>query len=102
MAFVKAAKLSDLAQGMVTVVEVEEEEIALCNVGGKIYAVANMCSHDDGPLGNGHLHGDQIECPRHGARFSVRTGEVQVLPAIVPIPAFEVKVEGDDVWVDVE
>jgi 3-phenylpropionate/trans-cinnamate dioxygenase ferredoxin subunit len=102
MAFAKAAKLSELNRGRVTVVEVGEEEIALCNVDGKIYAVANMCTHDDGPLGDGYLHGDQIECPRHGARFDVRTGEVRILPAIVPIPTFEVKVEGDDVWVDVD
>jgi 3-phenylpropionate/trans-cinnamate dioxygenase ferredoxin subunit len=53
-------------------------------------------------LGEGYLLGDEIECPRHGARFDVRTGEVKVLPAIVPVPTFDVKVEGDDVYVDVD
>jgi 3-phenylpropionate/trans-cinnamate dioxygenase ferredoxin subunit len=67
-----------------------------------IYAVANVCTHDDGPLGAGTLDGHQIECPRHGARFDVRTGDVTSLPAIVPVPTFAVKVEGEDVWVDVD
>ena len=100
MAFVKAAKVSDVPAGGVKVVEVGEESIALCNVDGEIYAVANVCSHDDGPLGEGCLLGDEIECPRHGARFDVRTGAVRSLPAIIPIPTFEVKIEGDDIWVN--
>jgi 3-phenylpropionate/trans-cinnamate dioxygenase ferredoxin subunit len=102
MAFVKVAKVSEVPPGRVHVVEVEDEEIALCNVDGQIYAIANVCTHDDGPLGAGHLLGDEIECPRHGARFNVRTGEVKVLPAIIPLPTFEVQVEGDDVLVDVD
>lgn len=102
MAFVRAARISDISPGRIKVVEVGEEDVALCNVGGEIYAVTNVCTHDDGPLGEGYLLGDEIECPRHGARFNVRTGEVKSLPAIVPIPTLEVKIEGEDVWVDVE
>lgn len=102
MAFLKAAKLSEIETGQVKVVEVGDEDVALCNVGGKIYAVANVCTHDDGPLGAGYLLGDEIECPRHGARFNVRTGAVKTLPAITPIPTFEVKIEGDDILVDVD
>jgi 3-phenylpropionate/trans-cinnamate dioxygenase ferredoxin subunit len=102
MAFVRAAKVSEVPQGRVKVVEVGDEDVALCNVGGEIYAIANVCTHDDGPLGQGYLTGDEIECPRHGARFSVRTGEVKSLPAIVPIPTFEVQIDGDDILVDVE
>ncbi len=102
MAFVKAANLSDLPPGRAKIVEIGYEDIALCNVGGEIYAIANLCTHDNGPLGEGYLDGEEIECPRHGARFSVRTGEVKVLPAIIPIPTFEVKIEGDEVWVDVD
>jgi 3-phenylpropionate/trans-cinnamate dioxygenase ferredoxin subunit len=102
MAFVKAAQAGDVQPGRVTIVEVGDQEIALCNVEGEIYAVANVCTHDDGPLGEGYLLGEEIECPRHGARFSVRTGEVRSLPAIVPIPTFAVKVEGDDILVNVD
>ena len=102
MAFVKAAKVSDIPPGRIRVVELEEEDVALCNVDGEIYAVANVCTHDGGPLGDGYLLGDEIECPRHGARFNVRTGEVKSLPAIMPIPTLEVKIEGDEIWMDIE
>jgi 3-phenylpropionate/trans-cinnamate dioxygenase ferredoxin subunit len=100
MAFVKAARLSEIPQGKVKIVEIEDEDVALCNVNGEIFAVANVCTHDNGPLGEGYLLGDEIECPRHGARFCVRDGAVRTLPAIIPIPTFAVKVEGEDVWVD--
>jgi 3-phenylpropionate/trans-cinnamate dioxygenase ferredoxin subunit len=100
MAFIKAARVSDLPVGLVKVVDVGDEEVALCNVGGQIYAVANVCTHDDGPLGEGYLSDHEIECPRHGARFDVRSGAVKSLPAITPIPTYEVKVEGDDVFID--
>ena len=102
MGFLKAARVEDVPPGRVVVVEVGDEDVALCNVGGKIYAVANVCTHDDGPLGEGYLLGDEIECPRHGARFDVRSGEVKSLPAIVPIPTFAVKIAGDDILVDVD
>lgn len=102
MAFIRAAKVSDVPPGRVKVVEIGDEDVALCNVEGKIFAVANVCTHDDGPLGEGVLLGDEIECPRHGARFNVRSGEVKSLPAIISIPTFQVRVEGDDILVDVD
>jgi 3-phenylpropionate/trans-cinnamate dioxygenase ferredoxin component len=101
MAFVKAAKLSDIPLGQVRLVEVDDEEVALCNVGGEVFAVANVCTHDGGPLGEGEMVDHQIECPRHGARFDVRTGAVTVLPAVLPIPTYEVRVEGDDILIDI-
>jgi nitrite reductase/ring-hydroxylating ferredoxin subunit len=102
MAFVKAANVRDVPPGHAKVVEIRDEDVALCNVDGKIYAIANVCTHDDGPLGEGYLLGEEIECPRHGARFNVRSGEVKTLPAIMPIPTFEVKIDGDDILVDVD
>jgi 3-phenylpropionate/trans-cinnamate dioxygenase ferredoxin subunit len=102
MAFVRAANIGDIPSGRVKVVEVGDEDVALCNVGGEIFAIANVCTHDNGPLGEGYLLGDEIECPRHGARFNVRTGEVKTLPAIIPVPTFEVQIEGDDVLVNVD
>ena len=102
MTFVKAARVSDIPPGRVRVVELEEEDVTLCNVDGEIYAIMNVCTHDGGPLGDGYLLGDEIECPRHGARFNVRTGEVKTLPAIIPIPTFKVKIEGDEIWIDVD
>jgi len=102
MAFVTVAKMKDIPLGRVRIVEIGDKEVALCNVNGAVFAIANVCTHDDGPLGEGRLLGDEIECPRHGARFCVRTGEVRSLPASVPVPALAVKVEGDKVLVSVE
>ena len=76
---------------------VGEHSIALCNVNGKFYAVDNLCTHDNGPLGEGRLIGDLIECPRHGARFDVKTGQWRALPAVRPIRTYPVEVEGDEV-----
>lgn len=102
MAFIKAATLSEIPPGRAKTVEVGDEDVALCNVDGQIYAIANVCTHDDGPLGDGYLLGSEIECPRHGARFDVCTGQVKTLPAIVPLSTFEVRIDGDDVLVDVD
>ncbi len=102
MAFVKAANVADVPPGRVKVVELGDEEVALCNVGGEIYAIANVCTHDNGPLGEGYLMGDEIECPRHGARFDVKTGDVRTLPAVIPIPRFQVKLEGTEIMVEVD
>jgi len=102
MAFVKAAKVSDVPEGETIVVTLGDTEVALGNVQGQIYAVANLCTHDGGPLGEGELLGHQIECPRHGARFDVRSGAVRALPAVMPIPTYEVKLEGDDILVEVD
>jgi len=102
MAFEKAASVGDVPEGQAIVVEVDDEEVALCNVAGEIYAVANLCTHDGGPLGEGCLLDHQIECPRHGARFDVRTGAVRALPAVLPIPTYEVEIRGEEVFVDVE
>lgn len=102
MAYRKVARVGDVPPGQAVFLDVQDEEIALCNVNGQIWAVANACSHDGGTLSEGALLGNQIECPRHGARFDVRTGEVKALPAVVPIPTYPVLVEGEDIYVDVD
>ena len=100
--FHKAARTSDIRPGKVIVVQVEGEEIAICNVDGEFFAIADVCTHDGGSLDQGELEGDVIECPRHGARFNVRTGEVVQMPAVVPLDTYEVQVQGDDILVAVE
>jgi 3-phenylpropionate/trans-cinnamate dioxygenase ferredoxin subunit len=81
---------------------VDGTRIALCNVDGSFYAIADVCTHDGGPLDQGELEGDQIECPRHGALFDVKTGKALTLPAVVPVQTYPVQVDGDDVKVSVE
>jgi 3-phenylpropionate/trans-cinnamate dioxygenase ferredoxin subunit len=76
--------------------------VAVFNVDGRFYAIEDVCTHDDGPLADGELDGYEIECPRHGARFDLRDGRVLSMPAITPVPYYEVRVEGDDILVRVD
>jgi 3-phenylpropionate/trans-cinnamate dioxygenase ferredoxin component len=100
--FVTVARKGEIPEGGVKVVSVGGEQIALANVDGSLFAIEDRCSHDDGPLGEGRLHGGQIECPRHGARFDVKSGRPLCLPAVVPVRTYPVKVEGDEVKVSLE
>lgn len=72
--------------------------IAVFNIDGDLYAIADVCTHDGGDLADGELFGHAIECPRHGARFDVRTGAVLAPPAVEPTASFPVKVENGEVF----
>jgi 3-phenylpropionate/trans-cinnamate dioxygenase ferredoxin subunit len=100
--FQTAAKTTDIPVGQVRVFTVDGFDVAIANVGGSFYAIDDVCTHDGGPLGEGTLVGDQVECPRHGARFDVKTGRVRALPAVLPVRTYEVKVEGDEIKVKVD
>lgn len=97
--FVTVAKTSEIVPGTVKVVRVNDVPIGVANVDGEFYAFADVCTHDDGPVAEGELDGYQIECPRHGARFDIRTGAVKLLPAVVPIPVYPLQVVGDEIQV---
>ncbi len=99
MAFVKVASISDIEPGHGKQVNVDGIEIALFNVDGKFYAMENACKHRGGPLGEGELDGDIVTCPLHGWQYNVTNGNCVTMPAHVQ--SFEVKVEGDDVLVNV-
>jgi 3-phenylpropionate/trans-cinnamate dioxygenase ferredoxin subunit len=101
MAAVTVAKSTDTPPGTITVHEVDGKRIALCNVNGRFYAIDDVCTHDGGPLDQGELVDNLVECPRHGARFDVTTGRAVVLPAVRPVKTYPVEVDGDDVKVDV-
>ena len=101
---VKIAQLCDIPPGGRIVVAVDDVEIAVFNVDNEqLYAVEDICSHDGGPLSEGALlEGVQVECPRHGARFDIRTGRALTMPAFEPIASFPVVVRGDDVFLNME
>jgi 3-phenylpropionate/trans-cinnamate dioxygenase ferredoxin component len=99
--FVPVCKISDVPEGGRLVVEVDERFVALFHVDGRFYAVDDRCSHDGGPLGDGQLEGFVVVCPRHGAKFDIRTGQVLSMPATRDIAAYEVRIEGEDVLVGV-
>lgn len=97
--FNRLAKTSDLPEGEIMLVEVGDERILLSNVGGDFYAIGEVCTHAGGPLSDGTVEGDQVECPWHGSRFNLRTGEVTNRPAREPLPRYAVRLEGDDILV---
>ncbi|MFQ5607067.1 MAG: Rieske (2Fe-2S) protein [Candidatus Zixiibacteriota bacterium] len=100
--FTRICKLTDIPIGEARTYDTGEGSVALCNVDGVLYAINNLCTHDDGPLGAGSLAGFEIECPRHGARFDVRTGAATAMPAAVGVDIFETAVYEEDVYVKLD
>lgn len=94
------AHAAEIPPGTTKRIEVDGVEVLLCNVDGAFYAVEDVCTHDGGPLDQGELDGRCIMCPRHGALFDVTTGAALTLPAVVPLPTYTVRVDGDDLFVE--
>jgi 3-phenylpropionate/trans-cinnamate dioxygenase ferredoxin subunit len=99
--FVKAAKRFELPENDGTYVEVEGKRIALFNLDGEIYAIDNACTHMGGPLSLGRVKDDEVECPWHGSRFHIKTGEVRTFPAKEDVATHQVRITGDDVEVEI-
>ncbi len=97
--FVKVAKISEILPGEVKSYLVENEVIAICNVEGKFYALKDECTHMEFPLSDGLLEGETITCAHHGAEFDVRSGEALCMPAVEPVDTYELKVDGEDLYV---
>jgi len=90
--FVFASRIEDIPDGASKRVVVLGRGVLLCRVEGRVYAMQDLCTHEFGPLGEGKMIGHEIECPYHGARFDVRTGEAVRLPAAAPVRTFPVKI----------
>jgi len=97
--FVTVAQVGEIPEGGVKVVRVHDQAIALFHVGGEYFAIDDICTHDGGPLAEGALEGTAIECPRHGAKFDVRTGAVLSFPASSPVGTYPVRIQGDEIQV---
>lgn len=97
--FKKTLRVSDVPLGQMKTVEFENDTVCIINVGGKLYAINNVCTHEGGPLTEGTLSEYEVECPWHGARFDVRTGEVKSPPAESPVSTYEIKIDQDDIWI---
>jgi metal-sulfur cluster biosynthetic enzyme/nitrite reductase/ring-hydroxylating ferredoxin subunit len=97
--FVAVAKTSELSDPGRLLVEVEDRIVALFRVGGEVFCLDDVCTHDGGPLSDGRLDDHTIACPRHGAKFDLRTGKALTMPATVDTAAHEVKIAGDAILV---
>lgn len=100
--FVTIAKASDVKPGQMKAFPVDGRRVLIANIEGTFFATQDLCTHDNGTLADGELIGEEIECPRHGGRFSAKTGEVRALPPMFPIKTFPVRVEGEEIKVAIE
>lgn len=93
---------SALANGEHMVVDVDGDDVALFKIDGQFYAIADVCSHDGAEIASGELDGDEIVCPRHGARFCVKTGQAKCPPAYEDVATFAVRVVDGRVSIQTE
>jgi 3-phenylpropionate/trans-cinnamate dioxygenase ferredoxin subunit len=99
--FIKVATLDEVPVGQSKLVEVDYVRVALFNLDGEIYAIEDVCTHDGGPLVEGTImNGCEVMCPRHGARFDIRTGKALSFPAFEPTNSYTVRVEGNNVFIE--
>jgi len=102
--WVDVARVDEFPPGQRRIVNADDVLIAVFNLDGQFYAIEDVCTHDGGPLAEGEVEGDQVICPRHGARFCIKTGEPLTPPAYEPATIFPVRVENgivqvrDDRW----
>jgi 3-phenylpropionate/trans-cinnamate dioxygenase ferredoxin subunit len=99
--FAAVARTGEIEVGQIKPIVVEGKHLLLCRTQDGYFVVDDTCTHDEGPLAGGCLEGNEIECPRHGARFDLATGEVRCLPAAVGIRSYPVSIEHDRILVDV-
>jgi 3-phenylpropionate/trans-cinnamate dioxygenase ferredoxin component len=90
--YVEITSADQVPEGERIFIEVEGRSIVIFNLAGKLYAIGDVCSHDNGPVGDGEIEETEIICPRHGARFDIRTGKTTSLPAVKDIPSYPVRV----------
>lgn len=90
--YVDIGPAAELPPGQRLFVEIDGKPVVIFNIAGQLFSIADVCSHDDGPVGEGTLDGFTISCPRHGAQFDVRSGKVMQMPAVVDIAAYPVRV----------
>jgi NAD(P)H-dependent nitrite reductase small subunit len=99
--YVTVGKVAEIPDRSARCVEVEGRKIAVFNVGGVFYALDDDCPHEQGPLSDGNLVGEEVECPWHGSRFNLKTGRVTMDPAEEDVRSYPVRVTGDSVEVEI-
>ncbi|MBZ0264101.1 Rieske 2Fe-2S domain-containing protein [bacterium] len=99
---VNVCKKDDIEEGKTKIVEVNGREILLAKDQGEVFALGAYCSHDGGRMDADEVYDGQVECPRHGAMFDIRTGEATMMPAVYGIDSFDVEIKDGDVYIFVD
>jgi 3-phenylpropionate/trans-cinnamate dioxygenase ferredoxin subunit len=102
LTWIDAGAADSLADGHAISIAAGRRMIAVVRSGGAYYAIEDICTHDGAQLTGGEIEGNEIICPRHGARFCLRTGEALTPPAYEPVQVFETKIENGHLWVHAE
>ncbi len=100
--YVRACPLARLAEESALHVDIDGVPVCLARSDGEVFAIYDVCSHEDVPLSEGDVEDGTVECWLHGSRFDLRSGKPTGLPATTPVPVYPVKIDGDDVYVAVK
>jgi 3-phenylpropionate/trans-cinnamate dioxygenase ferredoxin subunit len=91
--YLKIAALSEFPENERLFLEINDLPIVIYSLNGEYFATGDVCTHDGGSIGEGQIEGNEVICPRHGARFDIKTGKVTRFPAVEDIPSYPVKIE---------
>jgi 3-phenylpropionate/trans-cinnamate dioxygenase ferredoxin subunit len=100
--WISGGRADNLGPGKVRTVFTGRKQLAVCNVGDSYHCIDDVCTHDGASFETGELDGNEIECPRHGARFDVTTGQATCMPAIVPVKVYPVSIENGEIRIQVD
>lgn len=100
--WVRVARADEIAEGEIVPFEVNDEQRVLTRLNGELHALAGICTHEYAELSDGEIEEETIWCPLHSSGFNLRTGAVTNLPAVHPVPVYEVMVEGGDIFVSAD
>ena len=100
MSRIPIGNIEKYPEGSVSAVEVENKRIALCNVNGELFGIDAVCSHAEELLHLGELDGNLLSCPRHGAKFDVKTGIPATLPAVIPVKTYPIEIENGEIFIN--
>ncbi|NOY88329.1 MAG: non-heme iron oxygenase ferredoxin subunit [FCB group bacterium] len=100
--YIKVTGVDDIPIGGIKAFELKHHRFVICHNDDGFFALADECTHDNAPISTGRLDDNIIVCPRHGAKFDIRTGEVKAPPAIVPLDTYQLKIENNDIYVFID
>ncbi len=98
----RVCKTEEVPSGSMKAFDIGYERVLICHTESGFYAMEDKCSHDSAPISSGHIENGHIVCPRHGAKFEITTGEVKAPPAIVGVDTYELKIENDEIFINME
>ncbi|BCY18795.1 MAG: non-heme iron oxygenase ferredoxin subunit [Chloroflexi bacterium] len=91
--------IEDIPENSRLFIDFNDEPVVILNLAGQLYAIGDICTHDNGPLGDGELENFELVCPRHGARFDIRDGKAKRGPAFRDIPTYSIKQDGGKIFI---